>query len=151
MSAGVGISAEKQAVTQLGQSGSVYEQYWSVGAESWCALFLAWAVDTCAVGAKNHSCAWAAHGGMAWSGAVLQWGDATGKALAAGATPQTGDFYIVDEDSHVGIVRGVGSGQMLTVNGNWGDPALVREQTWMHGGGDLWSDGGDHHIRFVRW
>jgi hypothetical protein len=151
MSSGIGVSAEIQAASQLGNDGSLYERYWNTGSEAWCALFAAWAVDTCAVGAKNHTCPWSAHGGVAWSGAVLSWGESTGKALPAGAAPLTGDFYIVDGNMHVGLIRGASGSQMLTVNGNWGQPGRVREQTWLHQDGDVWSDGTPHHIRFVRW
>jgi hypothetical protein len=150
MSTGVGYYAEIQAASQIGSGGAEYLRYWeAASSEPWCTFFLAWAVDTCQIGAHNHSCAWAGYGGVGYSEAVLRWGETVGKALPPGALPATGDFFIVDTNVHAGIVRGASTAQMLTVNGDWG--GLVKEQSWTHAGGETWSDGTDHQIRFVRW
>jgi hypothetical protein len=150
MSEGVGVAAEIQAATQIGNGGDEYLRYWGIsGEEPWCGYFLAWAIDTCRVGSHAKKCVWEGYGGVGYSGAVLAWGRAVGKLVPEGEPPQTGDFYIVDGHEHVGVVRGVGDGKMDTVNGNWGGE--VKEQVWQHVGGSVWSDGKNHNVQFVRW
>ena len=63
---------------------------------------------------------------------VWSWGQRTGKALPAGATPSPGDLIVWDE--HMGIVESVGAdGSIKTIEGNSSN--MVARRTYGSDGG----------------
>ena len=86
----------------------------------WCAYFVSWAAKQAGapVGEMGQ--------GFGAVSALYAWGERTGRALPAGATPQAGDI-IVWGGRHIGIVEAVlPDGRIQTIEGNSSDQVSRR-------------------------
>lgn len=150
-SSGVGLHAMMRAKGELGvaepQAYRKYVHYFGVGGQPlWCAYFLSWCFDTCAVCDNNKQVPWARYGSIGYTGSVYQWARAVGKLVGS---PQTGDIYGRVDQQHIGMVVGASPSEIWTINGNWGD--RVAYASW-HKRGGLWSTGGTAvGLWFARW
>jgi hypothetical protein len=97
------------------------------GVGPWCAYFVSWAARQAGVPIGDSG------QGYGLVDDVMAWGERTGRALPAGATPQPGDLIVWDE--HIGIVESVGAdGAISTVEGNSSN-MVARRQYGSDGGG----------------
>jgi hypothetical protein len=97
------------------------------GVGPWCAYFVSWAARQAGVPIGDSG------QGYGRVDDVMAWGQRTGKALPAGATPQPGDLIVWDE--HIGIVESVGAdGSIKTIEGNSSD-SVARRSYGSDGGG----------------
>ena len=97
------------------------------GVGPWCAYFVSWAARQAGVPIGDSG------QGYGLVDDVMAWGERTGKALPAGATPQPGDLIVWDE--HIGIVESVGAdGAINTIEGNSSN-MVARRQYGSDGGG----------------
>ena len=97
------------------------------GPGPWCAYFVSWAARQAGVPIGDSG------QGYGLVDDVMAWGQRTGKALPAGATPQPGDLIVWDE--HIGIVESVGTdGSIHTIEGNSSD-SVARRDYGSDGGG----------------
>jgi hypothetical protein len=97
------------------------------GPGPWCAYFVSWAARQAGVPIGDSG------QGYGRVDDVMAWGERTGKALPAGATPQPGDLIVWDE--HIGIVESVGAdGSIKTIEGNSSN-SVARRQYGSDGGG----------------
>jgi hypothetical protein len=97
------------------------------GPGPWCAYFVSWAARQAGapIGDSGQ--------GFGRVDDVMAWGQRSGKALPAGATPQPGDLIVWDE--HIGIVESVGAdGSIKTIEGNSSN-SVARRQYGSDGGG----------------
>jgi hypothetical protein len=86
----------------------------------WCAYFVSWAARQAGVPIGDSG------QGYGLVDDVMAWGQRTGKALPAGATPQPGDLIVWDE--HIGIVDSVTpDGKIHTIEGNSSNMVARRE------------------------
>ncbi len=96
------------------------------GPGPWCAYFVSWAAREAGVPLGD------AGQGFGRVDDVWAWGQRSGKALPAGATPSPGDLIVWDE--HIGIVESVGAdGSIHTVEGNSSN--MVARRTYGSDGG----------------
>jgi hypothetical protein len=99
------------------------------GPGPWCAYFVSWAARQAGapIGDSGQ--------GFGRVDDVMAWGQRSGKALPAGATPQPGDLIVWDE--HIGIVESVGAdGSIKTIEGNSSN-SVARRQYGSDGGGAI--------------
>jgi hypothetical protein len=97
------------------------------GPGPWCAYFVSWAAREAGVPIGD------AGQGFGRVDDVWAWGQRSGKALPAGATPSPGDLIVWDE--HIGIVESVGAdGSIQTIEGNSSN-MVARRSYGSDGGG----------------
>jgi hypothetical protein len=97
------------------------------GVGPWCAYFVSWAARQAGVPIGDSG------QGYGLVDDVMAWGQRTGKALPAGATPQPGDLIVWDE--HIGVVESVGpDGSIDTIEGNSSN-MVARRKYGSDGGG----------------
>ncbi|MBS1891184.1 MAG: CHAP domain-containing protein [Actinobacteria bacterium] len=88
--------------------------------EEWCALFVAWVWEHAGVPMQGGTAPYA------YSGSFYGWvTEHGGRVLPPGATPSPGDAVLYGRgptaSEHVGIVESVLGGEIVTIEGNYGD------------------------------
>ena len=134
------------AESQLGQSGGKYQSWAAIGSGDWCAAFVSWCADqagynlvdwTDVTSDPNDFPFYVTVGrGARW----FNWNNRLQYSRAHGGnyTPNPGDIIFFAWDSnpdlvelwHTGIVQSVTNGRIYTVEGNTGDPRLVRRNDY---------------------
>lgn len=134
------------AESQLGQSGGKYQSWAAIGSGDWCAAFVSWCANqagynlvdwTDVTSDPNDFPFYVTVGrGARW----FNWNNRLQYSRAHGGnyTPNPGDiiFFAWDYNPdlvelwHTGIVQSVTNGRIYTVEGNTGDPRLVRRNDY---------------------
>lgn len=134
------------AESQLGQSGGKYQSWAAIGSGDWCAAFVSWCANqagynlvdwTDVTSDPNDFPFYVTVGrGARW----FNWNNRLQYSRAHGGnyTPNPGDIIFFAWDSnpdlvelwHTGIVQSVTNGRIYTVEGNTGDPRLVRRNDY---------------------
>lgn len=134
------------AQSQIGNSGGKYQSWAGIGSGDWCAAFVSWCADqagynlvdwTDVTSDPNDFPFYVTVGrGARW----FNWNNRLQYSLAHGGnyTPNPGDIIFFAWDSnpdlvelwHTGIVESVTNGRIYTVEGNTGDPRLVRRNDY---------------------
>lgn len=134
------------AQSQIGNSGGKYQSWAAIGSGDWCAAFVSWCADqagynlvdwTDVTSDPNDFPFYVTVGrGARW----FNWNNRLQYSRAHGGnyTPNPGDIIFFAWDSnpdlvelwHTGIVQSVTNGRIYTVEGNTGDPRLVRRNDY---------------------
>lgn len=87
----------------------------------WCAFFVSWCFDTCAIGNRNRRVPWSNPG---YVGSVYQWAKSNNRLVT---TPVHGDLFGFG-DNHIGFVAGANNntGTIWTIEGNYSDRVTQR-------------------------